>query len=140
MKSSPRLTNYFLWNSTNFFQNAERFNILTEKFLFFSWMMWFDMIGNPLMMVGIALYTKKMPSMLSLFGLVKALQLWIEWYEYKNIKGRVVEWTHIVDAAGGPFISTNDTSYLSYVYADGMQRLFNNQMTLPAHPNQPSNQ
>jgi len=135
MKSSPRLTNYFLWNSTKFFQKAERFNILTEKFLFFSWMVWFDMVGNPLIMVSIAIYTKKLPSMLSLLGLVKAVQLWIEWYEYRNVKRHVVEWKHIVDAAGGPFISTNDTNYMSYVYADGMQRLFNNQMKLQVHPN-----
>lgn len=98
------------------------------------------MIGNPLLMVAISIYTRKLPSMLSLFGLVKAVQLWIEWYEYKNVKRRVVEWKYIVDAAGGPFISTNDTNYMSYVYADGMQRLFNNQMTLRAHPNQPSYQ
>jgi hypothetical protein len=91
------------------------------------------------MMVGIALYTKKLPSMLSLFGLIKAFQLWTEWYEYKNVKSRVVEWKHIVDASGGPFISTNDTSYMSYVYADGMQRLFNNQMTLQAHPSPSKN-
>ena len=136
MKSSPRLTNYFLWNSIDFFKQAERFNVLTDKFLFWSWMMWFDMIGNPLIMIGIALYTKKLPSMLSLLSLVKAIQLWIEWYEYKNVKSRVIEWKHIVDAAGGPFISTNDNAYMSYVYADGMQRLFNNQMTLLVHPNQ----
>ena len=93
------------------------------------------MVGNPLIMVGIALYTKKLPSMLSLLGLVKAFQLWIEWYEYKNVKSRVVEWKQIVDAVGGPFISTNDNAYMSYVYADGMQRLFIDQMTLQARPN-----
>ena len=88
-------------------------------------------------MVAIALYTKKLPSMLSLIGLVKAVQLWIEWYEYKNVKSRLVEWKQIVNAAGGPFIATNDNAYLSYVYADGMQRLFNNQMTLQVRPNRP---
>ena len=91
-------------------------------------------------MIAIAVYTKKFPSMLSLLGIVKAVQLWIEWFKYKNIKRRVVEWKHIVDAANGPFISTNDNNYMSYVYADGMQRLFNNQMKLPPRPNQPMNQ
>ena len=91
-------------------------------------------------MIAIAVYTRKLPSMLSLFGLVKAVQLWIEWYEYKNVKRHVVEWKHIVDAADGPFISTNDTDYMSYVYADGMQRLFNNQMKRQPHPNRPSYQ
>lgn len=93
------------------------------------------MVGNPLIMIAIAIYTRKRPSMLSLFGLIKTVQLWIEWYEYKNVKSRVVEWKHIVDAAGGPFISTNDTDYMSYVYADGMQRMFNNQMKLLPRPN-----
>lgn len=135
MKSNQRLSNYFLWNSTNFFRDAERFNILTEKFLFPSLMIWFDMLGNPLIMLVIAVYTKKLPSLLSVFALAKAVQLWIEWYEYKNVKTRVIEWKHIVNASGGPYISTNDTNYMSYVYADGMQRLFSNQMRLPVHPN-----
>jgi hypothetical protein len=33
----------------------------------------------------------------------------------------VREWTNIVRAVGGPFISTNDAKYHIYVYADGMQ-------------------
>jgi hypothetical protein len=123
----------------NFFKTAERFNILTDKFLFRTWFMWFDMIGNPLIMVAIAVFTKKLPSILSLFGLVKTVQLWVEWYEYKTVKSRLVEWKNIVDAANGPFISTNNNAYLSYVYADGMQRLFNNQMTHQVHPIPPKN-
>jgi hypothetical protein len=96
------------------------------------------MVGNPLLMLAIAVYTQKLPSVFTLFGLIKTIQLWIEWYEYNHVKRHIVEWKHIVDAAGGPFISTNDTNYMSYVYADGMQRLFNNQMTLPARPNRTS--
>jgi len=140
MKLSPRLTNYFLWNSTNFFKSAEQFNILTEKFLSPSLVVWFDMIGNPLIMIVVALYTKKLPSILSVLGILKTLQVWYEWYEYKCVKERVIEWKEIVNAAGGPYISTNDTNYMSYVYADGIQHLFNNQMTRQVHPSRPTAQ
>jgi len=133
MKLSPRLTNYFLWNSTDFFKTAEQFNILTEKFLSPSIIVWFDMIGNPLVMLAIALYTKKLPSIISALGILKTIQVWYEWYEYRCVKEQLIDWKEIVLASGGPQISTNDTNYMSYVYADGIQRLFNNQMRLPVH-------
>lgn len=138
MKLSPRLTSYFLWNSTDFFKTAEQFNILTEKFLSPSLIVWFDMIGNPLMMIAVALYTKKLPSILSVLGILKTVQVWYEWYEYKLVKQQLIEWKEIVNAAGGPQISTNDTNYMSYVYADGIQRLFNSQMRHQLHPSRPT--
>ena len=85
-------------------------------------------------MILVALYTKKLPSILSVLGILKTLQVWYEWYEYRCVKERVIEWKEIVNAAGGPYISTNDTNYMSYVYADGIQRLFNNQMTRQVRP------
>jgi hypothetical protein len=140
MKLSPRLTNYFLWNSTDFFKTAEQFNILTEKFLSPSLVVWFDMIGNPLIMLAIALYTKKLPSIISALGILKTIQVWCEWYEYRCVKEQLIDWKEIVLASGGPQISTNDTNYMSYVYADGIQRLFNNQMRLPVHPSRSKTQ
>lgn len=91
-------------------------------------------------MLAIALYTKKLPSIISALGILKTIQVWYEWYEYRCVKEQLIDWKEIVLASGGPQISTNDRNYMSYVYADGIQRLFNNQMTLPVHPSRSKTQ
>jgi hypothetical protein len=55
----------------------------------------------------------------------KTVSLWVDWIRYKELDSEIHEWIKIVKSNGGPFISTNDVSYHTYVYADGMQRLYN---------------
>jgi hypothetical protein len=140
MKSNPNLTNYLLWNTRDYFKEAESFVRLTNKFLEPSWMMWFEMIVQPIILIATCLYTRRITDILSLLGLIKTFRLWNEWIEYKNVRANFVQWKQIVDTVGGPYISTNNNEYLAYVYADGMHRIFNNQMKLPAHPTLPKSQ
>jgi hypothetical protein len=134
MKSNPKLTNYLLWNTKNYFVEAEKFVNLTNKFLFPSWTLWFEMVISPLITILICLYTKAPPDVFGLFGFYKCFVAWNEWLEYKNVKRDFIEWKQIVDASNGPFIRTNNTDYLAYVYADGMHRISNNQMKRQARP------
>lgn len=125
MKSNGRLSNYLISNAKNYFAEAEDFVTLTEKFLVPSWGIWFEMILSPLLMVVMCVLTRSPPDIFSAMGTYKTIQIWMEWFQYKAVKSRFIEWKQIVDASGGPFISTNNPNYLAYVYADGMQRLHN---------------
>lgn len=135
MKSNPNLTKYLLWNAKDYFKEAESFVQLTNKFLEPSIFLWFEMIIQPIILIATCIYTRKLPDVLSLLGLIKTVSLWNDWVEYKNVRSNFTQWKQIVDTVGGPFISTNDNDYLAYVYADGMHRIFNSQMRLPARPN-----
>lgn len=134
MKSNPNLTKYLLWNAKNYFVEAEKFVNLTNKFLFPSWTLWIEMVISPLITILICLYKKSPPDVFGLFGFYKCFVAWNEWLDYKTVKRDFIEWKQIVDASDGPFISTNNDEYLAYVYADGMHRIFNNQMKRRAHP------
>lgn len=135
MKSNPNLTKYLLWNAKDYFKEAESFVQLTNKFLEPSIFLWFEMILQPIILIATCIYTRKLPDVLSLLGLIKTVSLWNEWVEYKNVRSNFTQWKQIVDTVGGPFISTNDNDYLAYVYADGMHRILNSQMRLPVRPN-----
>lgn len=67
------------------------------------------------------------PSGLMTLGttLNKAVRLWIKWFKYRDLNEKMRDWIRCVKNAGGPFISTNDSDYHMFVYADGMQRLKN---------------
>jgi hypothetical protein len=125
MKSSGRLTKYLISNAKNYFAEAEEFVHLTDKFLVPSWNIWFEMILSPLLMIVMCIATRSPPDILSAVSVYKTFQIWTEWFHYKAVKSKFMEWKQIVDATGGPFISTNDNRYMAYVYADGMQRLHN---------------
>ena len=136
MKSNGRLSNYLISNAKNYFAEAEDFVTLTEKFLVPGWDVWFEMILSPLIMVLMCIYTRSPPDILSAMSIYKTIQIWLEWLKYKTVKARLMEWKQIVDASGGPFISTNNPNYLAYVYADGMQRLHNQTFSRP--PSRPT--
>ena len=125
MKSNGNLTKYLISNAKNYFAEAEEFVRLTDKFLVAGWDIWFEMIISPLLMIAICIYTRSPPDILSAMSTYKTIEIWMEWFKYKSVKSQFTEWKKIVDAVGGPFISTNDTRYMAYVYADGMQRIQN---------------
>jgi len=133
MKSSGRLTKYLISNAKNYFAEAEEFVTLTEKFLVSGWDVWFDMILSPIIMIVMCVVTRSPPDMFSALSTYKTVQIWIEWFHYKAVKSRFMEWKQIVDASGGPFISTNNPNYLAYVYADGMQRIHNQTFSRRSH-------
>ena len=139
MKSNGNLSKYLISNAKNYFAEAEDFVTLTEKFLVPSWTVWFEMVLSPLIMIVMCIVTRSPPDMFSAMSTYKTIQIWMEWFKYKRVKARFMEWKQIVDAFGGPFISTNNPNYLAYVYADGMQRIHNQTFSRKhLHQNRPT--
>jgi hypothetical protein len=78
------------------------------------------LVGNLLL----SLLWKSQPMSIGL-TLYRAFEDWKQYLHYLDIKRQIHEWKELVHSAGGPYISTNDEMYQSYIYADGMQRLHN---------------
>jgi hypothetical protein len=64
--------------------------------------------------------------MLSLF---KTYELWLDYFRFRELQEEVNSWISIVKQLDGPWISTNDSTYHLYVYADAMERLVVSQKT-----------
>jgi len=84
---------------------------------------WFEMILSPLITIISAIYSSELPGVFSLLGFYKCAWLWIDWVVYKDLAHEVFLWVHYIRNIGGPFISTNDPNYQSFVYAHAMQEL-----------------
>lgn len=125
----PEQTVHFVLYPQNYFEIAEEFIRLQGLFIketFFEKIsLWVEMIISPLLSICFSLYSGKPPSFFTMIGFQKCFQLWQEWFEFKRLANVVREWTNIVRSIGGPFISTNNSKYHIYVYADGMQRIHN---------------
>jgi hypothetical protein len=86
-------------------------------------MLWVDMVVSPLMTIVTAIWNMEMPGVFSIYSFYKTFNIWAEWFEYTVLQHEIHEWKRLVKSIGGPFISTNEPLYHSYVYADGMERL-----------------
>lgn len=53
---------------------------------------------------------------------MKTFFTWREWIEYNDLRLQVQLMYLRTMAVGGPFIVTNDTTYMPYVYADAVYR------------------
>lgn len=122
-------TTYMILNNSNYFKLADEFVTLERRFKkesrFETLMLWVDMIVYPLFLICGAIFFGKKLDMFSIMSAQKTITVWKEWIRYKSLQSQIHEWTKIVRSVGGPFISTNDETYHVYVYADGMQRVFN---------------
>jgi len=123
----PEQTLHFLMNKENYFEVAEEFLQLQTIFIKHTLLdkisLWIELLISPTIMFLLWLYTKQPPSFFAIMGLYKTVELWQKWFRFRELAVAVREWTNIVRAIGGPFISTNDAKYHIYVYADGMQRI-----------------
>lgn len=123
----PEQTIHFVLYPQNYFEIAEEFirlsNLFVKESFFGQISLWAEMVISPLITVCMCLYSKTPPNFFTMIGLQKCFQLWQDWLEFRRLAIVVREWTNIVRAVGGPFISTNDAKYHIYVYADGMQRI-----------------
>jgi hypothetical protein len=122
MKLNPKLINYFLLNAKKYFIDADEFVNLGKTFINISWWTILDMIF-PIVAIIHCIVAKSLPDIFFVLSVYKSIQLWIQWSRFYALKRQISEWREIVNATGGPFISTNDPTYLPYVFADGMQRL-----------------
>jgi hypothetical protein len=112
-----------------YFETAEEFvrmnKVFTKDSLLERIMIWVDMVISPLITLFTAVYYREVPSVFTIMGLYKTITLWNDWVYLQILKGEIHEWMDIVRSIGGPFIATNDPTYHVYVYADGMQRIYN---------------
>ena len=122
MQSNQRLINYLVHNAKPYFAEAEEFVRLSETYAKQDLTILFDMYVSPLILVLTVVFTKKPPSAISLLGVHRIFQVWAEYFRYTYLRTQFRQWSQIVNAVGGPYISTNDARYHPYVIADGMQR------------------
>jgi len=112
-------------NEDNYFKLADEFVVLQKIFVPESTLdtisLWMDMIIYPIYTV-INWFISGF-SALSVIGLTKSYQLWIDWFRFKSLGKQVRSWTNIVRSVGGPFISSNEAEFHVFVYADGMERI-----------------
>ena len=59
----------------------------------------------------------------SMLSLVKTYELWVDYFAFRELKSELDSWVPLVKKVNGPWISTNDSAYHWYVYADAMERL-----------------
>jgi hypothetical protein len=120
---------YLILNNRNYFALAEEFTILEQLFkqdtVFEKLNFWIDMVIYPIIsLISIIFYNQKM-SVFTIISIHKAVTKWQQYIRYLHLKSETNEWKQIVYSIGGPTISTNDDTYIMYVFADAMQRLRN---------------
>ena len=123
------INQYLILNNQSYFAKADEFVDLNQLFiqetLFEKLNFWVDMILYPLYtLISIVFFDSEF-GIFTLMTIQKTLTKWYEYFKYWMLGREIKEWKKLVKSAGGPFISTNDEIYHSYVYADGMQRLHN---------------
>lgn len=116
-----------LLTPTKYFKLVEEFTNLQKVFetstIFETVSLWFEMIISPILTIGQSILRQSFQIM-SVMSLQKCIQLWKDWFRWRELQTIMREWVKIVRAIGGPFIATNDATYHMYVYADAMQRIY----------------
>jgi len=114
---------YAILNMKNYFEIAEEYAILEKQYANFTLNFWIDMVIYPAFLVLSLVFLGQSIGVFTVMSIHKTVTKWQEYIRYLILKQEIHEWRAVVQSIGGPFISTNDTAYQSYVYADGMQRL-----------------
>jgi len=119
---------YMILNNKPYFKLADEFVTLEQRFKkesrFETLMLWVDMLLYPIYTLCSILFFGKRMDIFTILSAQKTFTIWTDWVRYKQLQREIHEWTKIVRSVGGPFISTNDETYHVFVYADGMQRLY----------------
>jgi hypothetical protein len=107
------------------FQIAERYIQLRKQYAPKFWgdliILINSMIVTPL--ITIFLLLTHNTSFLSVLSAASgALQSWRGWIEYNDLRFEVQRMYLRTMQVGGPFITTNDTNYMPYVFADAVMR------------------
>ena len=108
------------------FQTAERFIKLREQWNPESkvemMMRINELILNPLITLFLVMI-KKSDLFSTIPAVISIVQSWMGWIEYNNLRFVVQKmYLHTIQV-GGPFIVTNDPTYMPYVFADAVQRV-----------------
>jgi hypothetical protein len=107
-----------------YFSLVNEFLILQKKFettFFEICLLGIDMILYPLYILYQLFQAEFSP--LYILAISKTYGLWMDYIRFRELKKEIDSWISIVKKLDGPWISTNDSQYHLYVYADAMQRL-----------------
>jgi len=108
-----------------YFAMAEEYTLLRKKYhtddFIDSAFLWFDMIFYPLYIFYQCCMLDF--SIMHVFALSKAYQLWIDWLRLRELQEDVDSWVKTVKNLGGPWIASNDPEKHIFVYADAMERI-----------------
>lgn len=120
---------YIILNRSDYFTIAEEFTSLDQLFkketVFEKLNFWIDMVIYPIItLLSIIFYNQNL-GIFTIITIHKTVTKWQQYLRYIFLKEKTDEWKEIIQSTGGPTISTNDETYIMYVYADGMQRLRN---------------
>lgn len=125
--SQQTLTKIIL-NNSDYFEDAEEYSKIRKIFnpetYYGKISLWVEMIISPLINLFMTFYRQEPLGIFGILSIHKCVSLWNDWFRYRELQLKIQQWKEIVRSIGGPFISTNDPDYQSYVYADGMQRIF----------------
>jgi hypothetical protein len=107
------------------FKDAERFIQLRKLCAPRSWgdtmIRINEMILAPL--ISIFMFLIRHSDLITLLPtLISTYRVWKQWLEYQALRFRMQEMFLITMKTGGPFIVTNDSTYMPYVYADAVVR------------------
>ena len=80
-----------------------------------------DMILMPIIMLFL-LFTKIADPLTTVMNGLKAYQAWKDYAEYTQLRFDIQRMMLHCQAVGGPFIVTNDSKYMPYVFADAVVR------------------
>lgn len=108
------------------FQTAERFIQLRKKCAPQSIAERLTLITDMILMPVITLfmYMINVGDLLSVLTTgIKTFFVWQDWIEYNDLRLEVQKMFLHTMRVGGPFITTNDTTYMPYVYADAVYRV-----------------
>ena len=112
--------------STNPFHVAERYIQLRERCVPSSWLdtilLFNEMVLGPI--ITLFLLGLGSRDLLMVFSAItRAYSAWSEWEEYHALRSEVQTMFLTMMLHGGPQITTNDSKYLPYVFADAVVRL-----------------
>lgn len=81
-----------------------------------------DMILMPMIIVFLMIL-KKSDIFMVVSAVTKAYQSWKTWFEYTDLRFQIQRMYLHTASVGGPFIVTNDPTYMPYVFADAVYRV-----------------
>lgn len=108
------------------FQTAERYIQLKKKCAPSSWYATLSLISDMILMPIITIFfifLYQADPMTVAMTALKAYQTWKEYTEFVSLKFEVQNMFLYCQTVGGPFIVTNDPTYMPYVFADATYRV-----------------
>jgi hypothetical protein len=124
------VSQYLVLNNTDYFREADEYVHLHQLFktetFYEKFGLFMKLIGNLILA-----FVWKSQALSMSFTIYRMVEDWKQYIRYLEIRSKIREWKELIRSVGGPFISTNDPTYQSYVYADGIQRLHNRLFGFP---------